>query len=236
MRIDRVSVLEAILDVGAVPTFCPNDDAAARRVVSACHEAGARVIEITNRVEGTHRLFRDLVVWASAEFPDVILGAGSIYEAPTAAMFIDAGAGFIVTPILSAEVARLCNRRRVAYIPACATATEISDAEEVGVEIIKLFPAAALDGAEFVRGIHRPSPMTRIMPTNVAATEEETKAWFAAGVACVGVGSDLITQSLQADPDPSLLTARLREYMGWVSAARTAAAGAGDQCHDVGLS
>jgi 2-dehydro-3-deoxyphosphogluconate aldolase/(4S)-4-hydroxy-2-oxoglutarate aldolase len=225
MRFERLSVLQAILDVGAVPIFCPIDDAAARRVVSACHDAGARVVEITNRVEGTHEVFQDLVAWVSTELPDVILGAGSIYDAPTAAMFIDAGAGFIVTPILSPDVARLCNRRRVVYIPACATATEISNAEELGVEIVKLFPAAALDGAEFVRGIHRPSPMTRIMPTNVAATEDATRAWFAAGVACVGVGTDLITVSLQADPDPSNLTTRLREYMGWVRAARAVAAG-----------
>jgi 2-dehydro-3-deoxyphosphogluconate aldolase/(4S)-4-hydroxy-2-oxoglutarate aldolase len=117
MRRDRLSILRAMLDVGVVPTFTPLDPAGARRVVQACHDAGAPVIEVTNRAAGTLALFRDLVVWAEAELPDVVLGAGTVYDAPTAAMFIDAGAEFIVSPIFGPDVARLCNRRRVPYLP-----------------------------------------------------------------------------------------------------------------------
>ena len=221
MRCDRLLVLQRMLDVGAVPTFTPLDAGAARRLVRACHDAGAPVIEVTNRGQGTLSLFRDLVTWAAAEAPDVILGAGTLYDAPTAAMFIDAGANFIVSPIVSPEIGRLCNRRRVAYLPGCGTATEISDAEELGVEIVKLFPAAAFDGPAFIRGIHGPSPMTRIMPTNVGATEEITRAWFAAGAACLGVGPHLISDALQAEADPAVLTGRIREYVGWVRQARS---------------
>lgn len=221
MRSDRLSVLRAMLEVGAVPTFTPLDPAAARRVVRACHDAGAPVIEVTNRAAGTLTLFRDLVAWAEAELPAVILGAGTIYDAPSAAMFIDAGADFIVSPIFGPDVARLCNRRRVAYLPGCGTATEVSNAEEFGVEIVKLFPAAALDGPAFIRGIHGPSPMTRIMPTNVQATEEAANSWFAAGAACLGVGPHLISDTLQAADDPSELTDQLRQYLGWVRAARS---------------
>ena len=221
MRSERLLVLQRMLDVGAVPTFTPLDAGAARRVVQACHDAGAPVIEVTNRGQGTLSLFRDLVTWAATEAPDVILGAGTLYDAPTTAMFIDAGASFVVSPIVSPEIGRLCNRRRVAYLPGCGTATEISDAEELGVEIVKLFPAAAFDGQAFIRGIHGPSPMTRIMPTNVGATEETTRAWFAAGAACLGVGPHLISDALQAEADPSVLTARVREYIGWVRQARS---------------
>ena len=220
MARDRLTVLRAILDSGAVPTFTPLDAAAARRVVSACAEAGAPVVEVTNRATGTVGLFRDLVSWAAQEYPGAILGAGTVIDAPTAALFIDAGAEFVVSPIFTEDVARLCNRRRIPYLPGCGTATEISHAEEWGVEIVKLFPAGAYDGPAFVRGIHGPSPATRIMPTNVEATEEATRAWFAAGVACVGVGPRLISDALQADPDRSALRARLGEYMGWVRAAR----------------
>jgi 2-dehydro-3-deoxyphosphogluconate aldolase/(4S)-4-hydroxy-2-oxoglutarate aldolase len=159
-------------------------------------------------------------MWVRTERPDAILGAGTIYEPSTAALFIDADAAFVVSPILNPDVARLCNRRRVPYLPGCGTATEISAAEELGVEIVKLFPAAAYDGPAFIRGIHGPSPLTRIMPTNVAATEEATRAWFAAGAACLGVGPQLITDALQDDPDPTALTERIREYLGWVRAAR----------------
>jgi len=221
MRFDRLSVLRTMLNVAAVPTFTPPDPEAARRVVRACHDAGAPVIEVTNRTPGALALFRDLVAWAEADLPDVILGAGTIYDAPTAAMFIDAGAEFIVGPIFAPDVARLCNRRRVAFLPGCGTATEVSNAEELGVEIVKLFPAAAFDGPAFIRGIHGPSPMTRIMPTNVQATEEATRCWFAAGAACLGVGPDLISDALQAAADPSGLTDRIRQYLGWVRAARS---------------
>lgn len=221
MRFDRLSVHRAMLDIGAVPTFTPVDPLAARRVVQACHDAGARVIEITNRATGTLGLFRDLVEWVEAELPAVILGVGTIYDAPTAALFIDAGADFIVSPILEPEVARLCNRRRVAFLPGCGTATEISNAEELGAEIVKLFPAAALDGPAFIRGIHGPSPMTRIMPTNVQATLDATQTWFAAGAACLGIGPHLISDTLQAAGDPAGLTDQIRQYLGWVRAVRS---------------
>jgi 2-dehydro-3-deoxyphosphogluconate aldolase/(4S)-4-hydroxy-2-oxoglutarate aldolase len=210
-----------MLDVGAVPTFTPLDPLAGRRVVRACHDAGALVIEVTNRATGTLGLFRDLVEWAEAQLPAVILGVGTIYDAPTAAMFIDAGANFIVSPILQPEVARLCNRRRVAFLPGCGTATEISSAEELGAEIVKLFPAAALDGPAFIRGIHGPSPMTRIMPTNVEATERATGNWFAAGAACVGVGPHLITDTLQGVADLTGMTDKIGQYLGWIRAARS---------------
>lgn len=220
MRFDRLTVLQTILDTAVVPTFTPLDADAARRVVRACRDAGAPVVEVTNRAEGTLSLFRELTTWAAREVPEVILGAGSVIDAPTAALFIDAGANFVVGQIFAEDVARLCNRRRVPYLPGCGTATEILHAEELGVEIVKLFPAAALDGPAFVRGMHGPSPRTRIMPTNVEATEQATRAWFAAGVACVGVGPHLISNALQADSDPTALAARIKEYMAWVRAAR----------------
>ncbi len=225
-RRDRLSVLRAILGAGAVPTFTPLDPGAARRVVLACLDGGAPVIEVTNRSAGILPMFRALADWARDEVPDAILGVGSIYDAPTSALFIDAGAEFVVSPILSPEVARLCNRRRIAYLPGCGTATEISEAEELGAEIIKLFPAAAFDGAAFIRGILGPSPLTRLMPTNVEATEDATRRWFAAGAACVGVGGQLVSDDLQADADPSALVGRVRTYMGWVRDARAPRAAA----------
>jgi 2-dehydro-3-deoxyphosphogluconate aldolase/(4S)-4-hydroxy-2-oxoglutarate aldolase len=221
MELDRLSVLRTMLEVGAVPTFTPLDADAGRRVLRACAGAGAPVVELTNRAVGTLAVFRDLVEWAGTELPDVILGAGTIYDAATAALFIDAGAKFIVSPIFGSDVARLCNRRRVAYLPGCGTATEISRAEEFGVEIVKLFPAAAFDGPAFIRAIRATSPTTRIMPTNVEATEEATREWFAAGAACLGIGPRLITDALQAATDPSALADRLRQYLGWVRAARS---------------
>lgn len=220
MRFDRLTVLNAMIEIGAVPIFTPRDLDAGKRVISACATAGATVVEITNRREGTLAVFANLVEWAGRVHPEVIIGAGTISDAPTAALFIDAGANFVVSPILKPGLARHCNRRRVAHLPGCSSATEIARAEELGAEIIKLFPAAAFDGAAFVRGLLGPSPWTRLMPTNIAASEEAVRGWFEAGVVGVGVGGSLITDAAQADPHPENLAARVREFLGWVEAAR----------------
>lgn len=168
----RLDVLRAILDEGAVPTFVAPDPDAAFAFAAGCRDGGARVVEFTNRGDFAYATFSELARRVSRELPDVVLGAGTIIDAPTAALFIAAGASFIVGQSLSEDVARLCNRRRIAYIPGAGSATEIAQAEELGCEIVKLFPAAAFDGPAFVRNFLAPSPASRLMPTNVEASEE----------------------------------------------------------------
>jgi 2-dehydro-3-deoxyphosphogluconate aldolase/(4S)-4-hydroxy-2-oxoglutarate aldolase len=216
----RLDVLRVILDDGAVPTFVAPDPEGAFAFVAGCRDGGARAVEFTNRGEFAYATFADLARRVSRELPDVILGAGTIIDAPTAALFIAAGASFIVGQSLNADVALLCNRRRIAYIPGAGSATEIADAEELGCEIVKLFPAAAFDGPAFVRNFLAPSPASRIMPTNVLATEEATRAWFAAGAACVGVGGHLYPTELMSGGDRAAIAERTRTFLGWVRAAR----------------
>jgi 2-dehydro-3-deoxyphosphogluconate aldolase/(4S)-4-hydroxy-2-oxoglutarate aldolase len=219
---DRLVVLRAILDTGAVPTFTAPDADAAFDMVAACAEGGAEVVEFTNRGDGAYDVFAALARRVAAELPSVTLGAGTIIDAPTAALFIAAGARFVVGQSYSEEVARLCNRRRIAYIPGCGTATEIAAAEELGCEIVKLFPAAAYDGPAFVRNFLAPSPGSRVMPTNVLATEEATRAWFEAGAAALGVAGHLYPADLIAARDRAEITARTRRFLGWVREARAA--------------
>jgi 2-dehydro-3-deoxyphosphogluconate aldolase/(4S)-4-hydroxy-2-oxoglutarate aldolase len=216
----RLDVLRTILEVGAVPTFVAPDPETAFAFVAGCRDGGARVVEFTNRGDFAYATFADLARRVSRELPDVILGAGTIIDAPTAALFIAAGANFIVGQSLSADVARLCNRRRVAYIPGAGSAMEIAEAEELGCEIVKLFPAAAFDGPAFVRNFLAPSPASRLMPTNVEATEEATRAWFAAGVACLGVGGHLYPAGVMRGGDRAAVAERTRTFLGWVRAAR----------------
>ena len=199
----RLDVLRVILDEGAVPTFVAPDPDAAFAFVAGCRDGGAHVVEFTNRGDFAYATFSDLARRVSRELPDVMLGAGTIIDAPTAALFIAAGASFVVGQSLSEDVARLCNRRRIAYIPGAGSATEIAQAEELGCEIVKLFPAAAFDGPAFVRNFLAPSPASRLMPTNVQATEESTRAWFAAGAACLGVGGHLYPAELMRGGDRS---------------------------------
>lgn len=221
---DRLTVLHAILDSGAVPTFSVPDPETAFDMVAACAEGGARAVEFTNRGDFAPETFLALSRRVATELPDVILGAGTIIDAPTAAIFIAAGARFIVGQSYSEEVARLCNRRRIAYIPGCGTATEIAAAEELGCEIVKLFPAAAYDGPAFIRNFLAPSPGSRVMPTNVLATEEATRGWIAAGAAALGVGGHLYPTDVIAARDRAAITARTRRFLGWIRDARAARA------------
>jgi 2-dehydro-3-deoxyphosphogluconate aldolase / (4S)-4-hydroxy-2-oxoglutarate aldolase len=192
-RFTRLTVLNTMVHTGLVPVFCHDDPETACRIVRACAEGGAGVVEFTNREDRALRIFEHLEAFAARELPQIILGTGSIVDAPTAALYIAAGTNFVVGPVLNAEVARLCNRHKIAYSPGCGTASDISAAEELGVEIVKIFPAKEMGGPAFVKSVRAPCPWTSIMPTGgVEPTRENLEAWFRAGVACVGIGSNLI--------------------------------------------
>ena len=220
-RFDRLAVLNAVIDSGLVPVFYHGNLEVARRIVAACAQGGARAVEFTNRGDQAWNVFTQLVEWADRDLPGVILGVGSVIDAPTAALYIGSGASFVVGPILNPEVARLCNRRKVAYMPGCGSASEISQAEELGAEIVKVFPGAEVGGPGFVKAVLAPMPWTRIMPTGgVDATEESIRAWFRAGVACVGIGSKLITKEMVAGEDWDGISKKVAQVLAWIKQAR----------------
>lgn len=220
-RFDRMTVLNTILDLGLVPVFYHDDAEVAKQVVAACVSGGARVVEFTNRGDFAPLVFQALSQHFAQADPSIILGVGSVIDAPTAALYLALGANFVVGPVLNPEVARICNRRKVAYSPGCGSATEISEAEELGVEIVKVFPGSCVGGPAFVRSVLGPCPWTRIMPTGgVDATEESIAAWFGAGVACVGIGSKLVRKDWVASGDFGALSAQVAKVLGWIRAAR----------------
>ena len=216
-RYSRLDVLNTVLELGLVPVFYNPDLEVAKQIVSACQAGGARVVEFTNRGDFAFQVFGGLAQHVAEAQPDVILGVGSVIDAPTAAQYISAGANFVVGPVLNPEVARLCNRRKIAYMPGCGSASEISQAEELGVEIVKVFPGRSVGGPGFVKSILGPCPWTRIMPTGgVDATEENIRAWFEAGVACVGMGSRLITKDLVAAGDFEGISRKAAQVLAWI--------------------
>ncbi len=191
-RFDRLTVLNTILADGLVPLFYQPDHALSERLSAALYRGGAHLLEFTNRGDFAIEVFGAMVKTAAHTYPDQIIGVGSIEDAPTAALFIAHGANFVVGPSFNEGVARLCNRHKIAYVPGAGTVTEIAAAEEFGVEIIKLFPAESV-GPSFVKAVLGPRPWTRLMPTNgVTAAPDNLRGWFGAGVACVGMGSQLM--------------------------------------------
>jgi 2-dehydro-3-deoxyphosphogluconate aldolase/(4S)-4-hydroxy-2-oxoglutarate aldolase len=207
--------------VGLVPVFYHGDAAVAKAVAKACCDGGAAILEFTNRGDRAVDVFRQLAVWRDQELPGMILGVGSIVDAPTAALYIAAGADFVVGPVLDEEVARLCNARKVPYCPGCGSATEVHRAHLLGVEICKVFPGGCVGGPAFVKSIKGPMPWTEIMPTGgVEPTAESLSEWFSAGVACVGIGGNLLTKELIAKADFSGITEKVRQTLALIQKIR----------------
>lgn len=220
-RFSRLEVLNTMIEIGLVPVFYSSNGETAEEIVRACAAGGAKVVEFTNRGDSAHEVFGELLERFVVEDPTVILGVGSVIDPGTAALYISIGANFVVGPVLNPEVARVCNRRKVAYLPGCGSVSEISEAEELGVEICKIFPGSSVGGPGFVRSILGPCPWTRIMPTGgVSPTEESIRSWFEAGVCCVAMGSKLITKELVATRDFEAITAKVKQILAWIKEAR----------------
>jgi 2-dehydro-3-deoxyphosphogluconate aldolase/(4S)-4-hydroxy-2-oxoglutarate aldolase len=217
----RLEVLNTIVDTGLVPVFYNGKLETAIAVAEACAQGGAKVVEFTNRGDFAYEVFAGLMKHCRANLPDVILGVGSVVDPATAALYIANGANFIVGPITNAEVARLCNRRKIAYAPGCGSATEIANAEELGCEIVKVFPGGEVGGPPFVKAVLGPCPWTRIMPTGgVEATEESISAWVKAGAAALGIGGSLVTKDLVAAGDFNAIGQKVGQCLSWIAKAR----------------
>jgi len=212
MAKDRLSVLSAMIDQGVIPVFYHPDTEVCAKVIQACANGGAKCVEFTNRGDFAAHVFLEVTRHFAKADPSVIMGVGSIVDAPTAGLYIANGANFAVGPLLNAEVGRLCNRRMIAYSPGCGSATEIGEAQELGCEIVKVFPGSSVGGPDFVKNILGPMPWTKIMPTGgVEATEASLKAWFGAGIVACGIGSNLITKALLDAEDYAGIEARVRD-------------------------
>lgn len=164
-RFDKMEVLGVMQQTGMVPVYYNGELDVAVQVVKACYQGGVRVFEFTNRGDFAHEVFGALSKLCASDCPELILGAGTVSDAPTAALYMQLGANFIVGPLFNEEVARICNRRGVPYIPGCGSVTEIGNALEAGCDVVKIFPAGEVGGPNFVKNVMAPMPWCRIMAT-----------------------------------------------------------------------
>jgi len=198
-RFTRLEVYQKIDETGLIPLFYEPDFERAKDLLIGCYNGGVRVVEITNRGDFAHEVFGNLIKWANGNLPELILGVGTVVDSATAALYIQLGTNFVVTPVFYEDIARVCNRRMIGWLSGCATLTEISRAQEFGAEIVKVFPGEILSPA-FVKGALGPMSWSKIMPTGgVEPTLESLTAWFNAGVVCVGMGSKLFPKGATAD-------------------------------------
>lgn len=220
-KFSKLHVLDTIRRTGMVPVFYDSDASVAYRVLKACYDGGVRAFEFTNRGDFALEVFTALMKYCRRECPEMILGAGSVVDAPTAALFLQNGADFVVGPYLNADVARLCNRRLVPYTPGCGSATEIGTAHELGCDLVKIFPAGSVGGPSFVKNLLAPLPWTMIMATGaVEPTEENLTAWMKAGTTCVGMGSKLFPKDRIDAGDWNSITEKCRYALDIIQRAR----------------
>ena len=206
----RIQVATTMDETGLVPLFYHDDIEVSKKVLKACYDGGARLLEFTSRGDFAYEIFAELTKYAIAELPEMIMGVGSVTDAGAASLYMQLGANFIVTPVLREDIATVCNRRKVLWSPGCGSLTEIARAEELGCEIVKLFPGG-IYGPDFVKAIKGPCQWTSIMPTGgVSPTRENLEAWFNAGVTCVGMGSKLIKKDSDGNFNLSDITAKVR--------------------------
>ena len=210
-KFDKLAVLTKIGQTRVVPVFYHPDAAVACAVVKACYEGGVRAFEFTNRGDMAHEVFAELIRFTAEECPDLALGIGSVVDAPTAALYIQMGACFVVGPLLNSEVAKVCNRRGVPYTPGCGSVSEVGQAQELGCDLVKIFPGDVL-GPRFVKGLMAPMPWSKIMVTGgVEPAEENLTAWIKAGAYCVGMGSKLFPKDKVSAADWRYVTDTCRK-------------------------
>jgi 2-dehydro-3-deoxyphosphogluconate aldolase/(4S)-4-hydroxy-2-oxoglutarate aldolase len=217
----RIEVTQMMKNNGMVPVFFHQDIEVCKKVLKACYDGGSRVFEFTNRGDRAHLVFQELITWAEKETPGMILGVGSVVDAGTTSLYIQLGANFVVSPVLNPDMAKVCNRRKIAWSPGCGSLTEISHAEELGAEVIKIFPGSQVGGPGFVKAVLGPCPWTSIMPTGgVSSDRENLTAWFNAGVHCVGMGSKLMVKDKNGQFDYKAIELKTREAISIITSLR----------------
>lgn len=219
-KFNKQQVLAKITETGMVPVFYNSDVEIAKNIVKACYEGGVRAFEFTNRGDFAHEVFAEVVKFAAKECPDMAMGVGSIVDAPTASLYIQLGACFVVGPLFNPDVAKVCNHRLIPYTPGCGSVTEVGMAQEMGCDLCKVFPGDVL-GSNFVKGLKAPMPWSLIMVTGgVSPDTDNIASWIKAGANCVGMGSKLFPKATIAAGDWKAVSDKCRESLEYVAKAR----------------
>jgi 2-dehydro-3-deoxyphosphogluconate aldolase / (4S)-4-hydroxy-2-oxoglutarate aldolase len=212
MKFTNQQIVSKVKELGLVPLFTHDDIPTAQQVIEAAYRGGVRVFEFTNRRKNSFEVFVAMLDYCK-KFPDLMLGIGTVMDGATTKKFIDAGAHFIISPILKLEMAKVCLDHNVLWMPGCATLTEIVTAKENGAQVIKVFPGSVL-GPGFVSAIMPVVPDLQLMITGgVEPNEKNLSAWFKAGAMSVGLGSQLFTKEILEKRDWTALEKNVSEAL-----------------------
>ena len=215
-------VIQEIIQSGLLPLYYHEDQDTSINILRALYHSGVRILEYTNRGAKASANFKALKEIAQKEMPDLLLGIGTIKTAEKAQEFIDLGADFIVSPIVSSEVATITYSNQLAWISGCLSPTEIHQAQLLGATLVKIFPGN-LVGPSYIQTIKDIFPDLLFMPTGGVEPEEQNlKAWFRAGVSAVGMGSKLLKTDLIEAGDYDKLSNYIVNSIGLLQTCRNA--------------
>ena len=196
MKFSKEELYAKLSEVSIMPLFNHHDLEVCKSVIKACYDGGIKVFEYTNRGEGAALIFAELVKYIRQEMPDMAIGIGTVFTADEAEYFISLDTDFIVQPCLNPAVGEVCKRHSMAWMPGIMTITELFQAQQLGSDIVKIFPANVL-GTAFIKALKAPMPHAKVMVTGgVEPNEENLKGWFSAGVTAVGMGSQLFPKAV----------------------------------------
>lgn len=210
----KEEVLERLRSSGALGIIRVGTSGDLIRIATALREGGLSCIEITMTTPGALRAIEK----AREELPEVVMGAGTVLDAPTARQAILAGAQFLVTPTVALDVIEVAHRYGVPVIPGAMTPTEILAAWEAGADMVKMFPASVL-GPGFIKAVQGPLPQIPLVPTG-GITAENAGEFIRAGAAVVCAGGWLVDNKALAEGRYEILTEKASRLISAVEEAR----------------
>lgn len=209
MKVNKI--IDLMLETKIIPLFYVADSEIALKLIDACYEGGARVIEFTNRGDQAEKVFSDMITYSKEKYPELALGIGSISSPAQVNRFVELGADFLVSPFIDEEIAMECKKLGKFWTGGCATLSEMHRAHKWGVPLMKAFPGNIL-GPAFIKGAKAPCPWLKIMPTGGVKPERDNlRSWFDAGASCVGMGSRLFVKNEEGKFQFDKITSLLKE-------------------------
>jgi 2-dehydro-3-deoxyphosphogluconate aldolase/(4S)-4-hydroxy-2-oxoglutarate aldolase len=185
-------------------------------MTEALHAAGIGAVEITLTVPGAIEVIGQVTKRFGG---DMLVGAGTVLDAKSAAACIAAGAKFIISPSTELDVIAHCNQAGVAVMPGALTPTEIVKAWRAGADMVKVFPCSAVGGASYLKAVKAPLPHIEMVPTG-GVSLETAAAFIKAGAAALGVGGDLVDLEAVRSGNAAVIGERARKYLEIVRVAR----------------
>jgi 2-dehydro-3-deoxyphosphogluconate aldolase/(4S)-4-hydroxy-2-oxoglutarate aldolase len=211
---NKAEIISEIERLGVLPVIRADSRDEARAVIEAVRSGGISIIEVTMTVPGAVELIREL-----SDREDLLVGAGTVLDPETAAACVDAGARFIISPVLNIETIAFCREHKVVVMPGALTPTEVVTAWNAGADFVKVFPAGAMGGASYLKSLKAPLPHIKLIPTGGVSLATAAD-FIRAGASAIGVGADLVDLKAIREGRGHEITVNARKYLAAVHEAR----------------